>query len=205
MIVTKEFLERCLPDAPSKTCEIFADPINQTCHEFQINTKKRIAAFIAQVGHESGNLKYVKENLNYSAEGLRKVFPKYFPDEETAIKYQRNPEAIANRVYANRMGNGSEQSGDGWRYRGRGLIQLTGKSNYDLCMRALNVKDPLYLETPEGASRSAGWFWSYRNLNSIADSGDMRKMTKTINGGFIGLEDRIKHYEHILTVIGDEE
>lgn len=201
-MITPELLRECLPQASPQSCEAFAEPLAAVCEEFEINTPQRIAAFLAQVGHESGNLKFVKENLNYSAQGLRKVFPKYFPNDDVAMQYQRNPEAIANRVYANRMGNGPEDSGDGWRYRGRGLIQLTGHDNYMRCMNDLGVDDPGYFETPEGAARSAGWFWASRNLNAVADTGDIKKMTKLINGGFIGLEDRIKHYEHILHVLG---
>jgi putative chitinase len=203
-LFTVEILRDCLPEASIQNVELFADPIERTCQEFDIVTPWRTAAFIAQVGHESCNLKFVKENLNYSAQGLLKVFPKYF-DAETANRYNRNAEAIANRVYANRMGNGNEASGDGWRYRGRGLIQLTGKHNYTKCGEGLNVdliSDPTYLESPEGAARSAGWFWNSRGLNTFADVGDIKNMTKRINGGFIGLEDRIKHYEHALHVLG---
>lgn len=201
-MITSDLLKECYPQATPQACEAFAEPLAAACDEFEINTPQRLAAFLAQIGHESGNLRFVKENLNYSAQGLRKTFPKYFPTDDVATQYQRNPEAIANRVYANRMGNGSESSGDGWRYRGRGLIQLTGKDNYMKCMKELNIGDPGYFETPEGASRSAGWFWSSRKLNAEADVGDIRKMTKLINGGFIGLEDRIKHYEHILHILG---
>jgi putative chitinase len=201
-MITPEILKQCLPEASIQTCEIFAEPLAEACEKFEINTPQRLAAFIAQVGHESGNLRFVKENLNYSAQGLRKIFPKYFPNDQLAMQYQRNPEAIANRVYANRMGNGPEDSGDGWRYRGRGLIQLTGHDNYHKCMADLEVDDPEYFETPEGAVYSACWFWNTRNLNAVADTGDIKKMTKLINGGFIGLEDRIKHYQHALHVLG---
>jgi putative chitinase len=201
-MITPEILKECLPEASMQSCQAFAEPMAAACAEFEINTPMRLAAFIAQVGHESGNLRFVKENLNYSAQGLVKVFPKYF-NEQTAMQYQRNPEAIANRVYANRMGNGPEESGEGWAYRGRGLIQLTGKNNYYTCMEALGIDDPSYFETPEGAARSAAWFWHSRNLNAVADTGDIKKMTKLINGGFIGLEDRIKHYNHALDVFNN--
>jgi putative chitinase len=201
-MITPEILKQCLPEATMQACETFAEPLAEACEKFEINTPQRLAAFIAQVGHESGNLRFVKENLNYSAQGLRKIFPKYFPNDQLAMQYQRNPEAIANRVYANRMGNGPEDSGDGWRYRGRGLIQLTGHDNYHKCMADLEVDDPEYFETPEGAVYSACWFWNTRNLNAVADTGDIKKMTKLINGGFIGLEDRIKHYQHALHVLG---
>lgn len=202
-MITTEILKKCLPEATTQNCEAFSKPIIKFCEEYKINTSKRLAAFIAQIGHESGNLRFVKENLNYSAQGLRKTFPKYFPDDQIAAKYERKPEAIANRVYANRMGNGSEESGDGWKYRGRGLIQLTGRENYQKCMNDLGINNPEYFETPEGAVHSACWFWNLRKLNEVADLGDIRKMTKLINGGFNGLEDRIKHYEHALYVLGE--
>jgi len=204
MYFTEENLHNCLPEATAANVALFVEPINAACSEFDISNAWRLAAFIAQVGHESGNLRYVKENLNYSAEGLCKVFPKYF-NASTAAHYGRNPEAIANKVYANRMGNGPEESGDGWRFRGRGLIQLTGHDNYVQCGNGLGVdltQYPDYLESPEGAARSAGWFWHSRGLNALADVGDMKTMTKKINGGFIGLEDRIKHYNHALQVFG---
>jgi putative chitinase len=204
MFLTFEILSTCIPEASSDNVSHFVDPLNNACSEFDISTAQRIAAFVAQCAHESGNLKFVKENLNYSAQGLCKIFGKYFTPD-TAQGYNRNPEAIANRVYANRMGNGPKESGDGWRYRGRGLIQLTGHDNYVKCGQGLGVdlnENPEYLETPEGAARSAGWFWNSRNLNQLADIGDMKTMTKKINGGFIGLEDRIKHYEHALQALG---
>jgi putative chitinase len=204
MFLTFEILRTCIPEASSDNVSHFVDPLNHACSEFDISTAQRIAAFVAQCAHESGNLKFVKENLNYSAQGLCNIFGKYFTPD-TAQGYNRNPEAIANRVYANRMGNGPEESGDGWRYRGRGLIQLTGHDNYVKCGQGLGVdlnEHPEYLETPEGAARSAGWFWNSRNLNQLADIGDLKTMTKKINGGFIGLEDRIKHYEHALQALG---
>lgn len=176
--------------------------------EYEINTPERVAAFIAQCAHESGGFKFLKENLNYKAASLRKVFPKYFPDDATANQYANHPnkqEAIANRVYANRMGNSDEASGDGFRYLGRGLIQLTGKNNYTLFAAAIDtpLEDiPEYLQTFEGAVQSACWFWETNNLNNEADKGDIKTMTRKINGGFIGLEDRIKHYNHALHVLG---
>lgn len=201
-MITRDILKKCLPNATTQACEAFAEPLTRACEKYEINTPQRLAAFIAQIGHESGNLRFVKENLNYSAQGLRKTFPKYFPDDQIAEKYERKPEAIANRVYANRMGNGSEESGDGWKYRGRGLIQLTGRENYQKCMTDFGITDPSYFETPEGAVHSACWFWNTRKLNDVADTGDIKKMTKIINGGSIGLEDRIKHYDHALKVLG---
>jgi len=173
--------------------------------EYEINTPERIAAFLAQCVHESGGFSAIKENLNYKAASLQKTFPKYFSTTELAETYAHQPEKIANRVYANRMGNGDETSGDGYRYCGRGLIQLTGHDNY--LSFADSIETPLeempeYLATFAGAVQSACWFWECNDLNSLADTGDIKAMTKRINGGYIGLEDRIKHYEHALHVLG---
>ena len=181
-------------------CEILPD--------YEINTPQRVAAFVAQCAHESGGFKVLKENLNYKAASLRKIFPKYFPDDATANHYASLPnkqEAIANRIYANRMGNGPEESGDGFRYCGRGLIQLTGKENYTWFAASLDIpveEASEYLQTFEGAVQSACWFWETNNLNQWADKGDILTLTKRINGGTIGLEDRIKHYNHALHVLG---
>ena len=181
-------------------CEILPD--------YEINTPQRVAAFVAQCAHESGGFKVLKENLNYRAPSLRKIFPKYFPDDATANHYASLPnkqEAIANRIYANRMGNGDEHSGDGFRYCGRGLIQLTGKENYTWFAASLDIpveEASEYLQTFEGAVQSACWFWETNNLNQWADKGDILTLTKRINGGTIGLEDRIKHYNHALHVLG---
>jgi putative chitinase len=173
--------------------------------EFEINTKQRQAMFLAQCAHESGHFRLVSENLNYSADGLRRVFPKYFRDVD-ANDYHRQPEKIANRVYSSRMGNGDEASGDGWRFRGRGLIQLTGKSNYIACSEDLEVdllENPDYLLTPEGAARSAAWFWWQNDLNDYADKGDIVGCSKRVNGGTIGLEDRKELYESAMEVFND--
>lgn len=176
--------------------------------EYEINTPQRIAAFIAQCAHESGGFTAIRENLNYRWQTLRKIFPKYFPTDELAQQYASKPnkaEAIANRVYANRMGNGDEASGDGYRYSGRGLIQLTGKENYSWFAASLGItpeEASEYMETFEGAAQSACWFWETNSLNRWADAGDILMLTKKINGGTIGLEDRIKHYEHALHVLG---
>lgn len=172
--------------------------------DYEINTTHRIAAFIAQCAHESAEFTAIKENLNYRATSLRRVFKKYFPTDELAEQYAHNPEMIANRVYANRMGNGDEDSGDGFRYCGRGLIQLTGKNNYSAFAASLEMplEDvPEYLATFEGAVQSAAWFWETNNLNKFADAEDILGLTKRINGGTIGLEDRIKHYEHAKEVL----
>jgi len=172
--------------------------------EYDIDTPKRVAAFMAQCGHESGGFTLMQENLNYSAKGLRGTFGKYFPNDDIAKQYERKPQMIANRVYGNRMGNGPEESGEGWYFRGRGIIQITGKNNYTLFAGSLEmpVEDvPEYLATFEGAVQSACWFWESNNLNQWADKGDILTMTKRINGGTIGLEDRKKHYEHAKHVL----
>jgi putative chitinase len=176
--------------------------------DYSIDTPQRVASFLAQCAHESGEFKALKENLNYRPETLRKIFPKYFPTDDLARQYASMPnkqEAIASRVYANRMGNGPEESGDGYRYCGRGLIQLTGKQNYQAFADSIETpveELPEYLATFEGAVQSACWFWETNSLNQYADSGDILTMTKRINGGTIGLDDRIKHYQHALHVFG---
>ena len=172
--------------------------------DYEINTNERIAAFLAQCAHESNNFKAIKENLNYKSTSLLKVFPKYFKTDEMAEEYAHNQEMIANRVYANRMGNGDEESGDGYKYCGRGLIQLTGHDNYQAFADSMegDIEDlPEYLATFEGAVQSAAWFWETNNLNVLADAQDILALTKRINGGTIGLEDRIKHYNHALEVL----
>ena len=181
------------------------EAIDQLLPEYDITTPARVAAFIAQCAHESGNFVFIKENLNYKAASLRKIFGKYFPDDATAAAYANRPEKIANRVYANRMGNGDEASGDGYRFCGRGLIQLTGRDNYTFFAGSLGIpveEASEYLATFEGAAQSACWFWETNNLNRFADSGDIKGLTRAINGGYIGLEDRISHYEHALHVMG---
>lgn len=177
------------------------------CPEYEINTPRRLAAFIAQCAHESGNFRILRENLNYKAASLMKTWPNRFPSMEIAQQYANKPEKIANKVYANRMGNRDEASGDGWRYLGRGLIQLTGKENYQWFAASLemDVDDlPEYMGTFEGAVQSACFFWEQTGLNKEADAGDIKTMTKKINGGYIGLDDRIKHYHHALHVLGVE-
>ena len=172
--------------------------------QYEINTPERVAAFIAQCAHESGGFKRLKENLNYKWESLRRVFPKYFPTDDVAQEYAHKPEQIANRIYGSRMGNGDESSGDGFRYCGRGSIQLTGRNNYTKFAESIGMaveEVPQLLETYDGAVKSACWFWSSNNLNQWADAGDILTMTKRINGGTIGLEDRIKHYNHAMEVL----
>jgi len=203
MELTLEQLKQLLPKNPY--VEHWHHALSQLLPDYEINTPKRIAAFIAQCAHESGNFLFLKENLNYRAASLRKVFPKYFPTDELAAQYANKPEKIANRVYGGRMGNGDESTGDGFRYCGRGLIQLTGKQNYTWFAASLEIsveEAAEYLQTFEGAAQSACWFWETNKLNEWADKGDIVTLTKRINGGTIGLEDRIKHYEHALHVLG---
>jgi len=200
---TKEQLKEMIPKNPY--VDQWYHALAEILPEYEINTPQRVAAFLAQCAHESGNFVFLKENLNYKAASLRKVFPKYFPDDATAAAYANKPEMIANRVYANRMGNGDEASGDGWRFCGRGLIQLTGKNNYTFFAGSLDIpiqEASEYLETFEGAVQSACFFWEQNKLNQWADTGDILTLTKRINGGTIGLEDRIKHYNHALHIFG---
>lgn len=199
----KEQLKEMIPRNPY--IAQWYEALSEILPEYQINTPQRVAAFLAQCAHESGGFVFLKENLNYKAPSLRKVFPKYFPDDAIAGAYANKPEKIANRVYANRMGNGPEESGDGWTYCGRGLIQLTGKDNYTFFAASLDIpveEAAEYLQTFEGAVQSACFFWEANNLNQWADKGDILTLTKRINGGTIGLEDRIKHYEHALHIFG---
>ena len=179
------------------------DPLLETFARFDISTPYRQAAFVGQCQHESGNFKMLEENLNYKAESLISTWPSRF-DAENAQEYAHNPEKIANKVYAGRMGNGNEESGDGWKYHGRGLIQLTGKDNYTLCGDALMLdllRDPEILLTPQGAALSAGWFWKKHGLNECAEAKQYELMTKRINGGNLGLEDRIAKIDAAVNVL----
>jgi putative chitinase len=178
--------------------------LEQLLPDYDINTPLRVAHFIAQTAHESGNYAFIKENLNYRAESLTKTWPRLFPNMEIARQYEKQPQKIANRAYGNRMGNGDEASGDGWRYCGRGLIQLTGKDNYTFFAGSLGItveEAAEYMETFEGAAQSACFYWEQNNLNRFADANDVRGLTKAINGGYLGLDDRIKHTEHALHIL----
>jgi putative chitinase len=181
------------------------EPLQATFDKYEINTPKRQAAFIGQCAHESGNFKTLEENLNYKPEALMRVWPSRFPDLPTAMKYAHDPIKIANKVYGGRMGNGVEETGDGWKYHGRGLIQLTGKENYANCGSGIGVdliSTPNLLTLPEQACLSAGWFWNKKGLNSLADSGDFETMTKRINGGLIGLDDRKAKIAKAISLLG---
>lgn len=202
-ILTRDQLAQLIPG--NSYVDEWYEALAQLLPDYDINTPQRIAAFIAQCSHESGGFKFLKENLNYRAESLMRTWPKRFPTLEFAKQYAHNQPKIANYVYANRMGNGNEASGDGWRFLGRGLIQLTGKDNYEAFAESIETpveEIPEYLATFEGAAQSACWFWETNELNKWADKGDMLTLTKKINGGTIGLEDRIKHYQHALHVLG---
>jgi putative chitinase len=169
--------------------------------KYEVNTPLRLAHFLAQCGHESGGFRLTQENLNYSAKGLMGIFKKYFPTQELADAYARKPEKIANKVYGNRMGNGDEASGEGFKFRGRGYIQLTGKQNYTAFDATVedNILANPDLVSSKHALSSAAWFWKKNGLNLIADSGSsneaVTKVTKRVNGGTIGLPDRIKHFK----------
>ena len=182
----------------------WVDALNATFQRFDISTPIRQASFIGQCGHECGNFKILEENLNYRAETLMKLWKSRFPTIEIANEYARNPKKIANKVYSSRMGNRDESSGDGYRFRGRGCIQLTGHANYFHAGKSCGedfVMNPDLVATPHYAAMTAGWFWDTHKLNQYADSQDYKTMTKKINGGFIGLADREKHIAHALSVL----
>jgi len=198
MAVTAEQLQK-LKINPELT-----QAFNQTFETWGITTMRQQAAFIGQCGHESGNFRVLEENLNYAADRLMKIWPKRFPSIEVAQPYHRNPRRIANKVYANRMGNRDEASDDGWRFRGSGWVQLTGHDNFYHFSKAMGVdfvKKPDLARTPEYAAQSAGWFWATKGCNQIADSGDWKALTRRINGGEIGLADRIKHTQEAMQVL----
>jgi putative chitinase len=199
--ITSDQLSRAVPSANADDLAKYVEPLDETLERFEINTPGRIAAFLAQIAHESGDFRHAEENLNYSWQGLRATFPKYFPTDAVAQTYHRQPEKIANRAYANRNGNGDEASGDGWRFRGRGLIQITGRANY--LAYSVAIGDPSVLDDPDQvkqerhAALSAGWFWSSHGLNALADVGDeasFTTITRRINGGLNGQEDRLQNW-----------
>lgn len=200
---TAEKFSRCINNPRSEEwfsvlCEILP--------QYGISTKQRVAGWLSQTGHESGDFRTLSENLNYSAQGLMKTFPRYFPTVALADQYARQPMKIANRVYGGRMGNGPESTGEGWRYRGRGILQITGKDNYRNCSNTLYgddllLREPDLLLDMDGAVRSACWFWNSRNINADADRGDVVAMTRKVNGGTHGLEDRQRRYRLCISVL----
>lgn len=206
MQITIEQIKKIAPGAPDKAAGEFVDTFNKWSDKFGITTPLRAAHFISQCVHECAELKAFEENLNYSEKGLLKVFPKYF-NAATAKQYSRKPEKIANRVYANRMGNGNEASGDGWKYKGRGAIGLTGRSNYlaystsGFCIGDL-IAHPEWLAKSPGCYKSAMWFWWKNGLNAIADTGDVNAVTKRVNGGYNGLDSRKKYLVRAKEALG---
>jgi putative chitinase len=205
-MITAEQIKEVCPNGKDEIVDAIANNLDLLSEYYEINTPLRLAHFLAQCGHESGGFRLMKENLNYSADGLNKIFPKYFKNAgRDANAYSRKPEMIANVVYASRMGNGPPESGDGWKFCGRGLIQLTGRNNYESLAETLEMTlDEVveYLETPGGALESAAWFWANNGLNEIADTDDITRATKKVNGGTIGLEDRKHHLEELKEIMG---
>lgn len=203
-ILSIEMMKELFPNA--KEGRELYEAMVQILPKYDIDTPERVAMFLAQCGHESGGFRLREENLNYSAKALDAMFGKYFKrGGRDAEEYARQPEKIANVVYASRMGNGDTASGDGWKFRGRGYIQLTGRDNYTRFASSIDkgLRDAVeYTETVEGALESACWFWSTNGLNRFSDDQDIKGATKRINGGFNGLEDREKHYKHALEVLG---
>ena len=202
MEITQQQLSAMLPGNPY--IEHWCEALNKILPDYDITTPARIAAFIAQTAHESGGYTALHENLNYQAASLCRVWPRYF-NANNANDYAHQPEKIANRAYANRMGNGDEASGDGWRFCGRGLLQVTGHDNYQAFADSVQTdinEIPAYLQTFEGAVQSACWFWENNNLNHWADAGNIEKMTQIINGGQLGIDDRRARYNHALQVLG---
>lgn len=207
--VTEKQLLEIMPKC--RNAGMWIEPLNMAMGRFDINTSDRIAAFIAQIAHESSELQRIEENLNYSGKRLMAVWPKRFPTLEKASLYERDPEKLANYVYANRLGNGDTSSGDGWSFRGRGLIQLTGRGNYRSAGLALGLPletEPQRLEQPEGASLSAAWFWQSRGLNELADDrndddddADFTKISILINGGRAGIKERKRYWATAKSVL----
>lgn len=195
MVLTQAQLLRAVPDLNRARLDEFVASLNQWSVYFGIDTPRRMVMYLAHVLHESARLKSCEENMNYSTDGLMRTFPKYFKDRNEAAQYARKPERIANRVYANRMGNGDEASGDGWRYRGRAYIGITGKSMYEQYGKSEwcvgdPVSDPDLLTSFPENQKVSMWFWMEHDLNKYADKCDMDKSTRIINGGTNGLADR---------------
>jgi putative chitinase len=189
-------LHQCVPT--NKECLELFKVLNELLPKYDINTRFRVAGFLAQCGHESNDFNVLTENLNYGAKGLMATFKKYFPTMELAKQYERQPEKIANLVYSNRMGNGNEASGDGWKYRGRGAIQLTGHDNYAGFAKSIGktIDETVeYCTTLEGSIESSCWYWKVNNINSACDANDIKLMTKKINTGLLGLPERNQRFE----------
>lgn len=194
MVITQQMIRRVIPDVSSISLDSYVASLNMWAVHFGIDSPLRMAMYLCQTLHETNNLRYMEENMNYSAERLLQVFPKYF-NADTAKEYARKPQKIGSRVYANRMGNGDEASGDGWKYRGRGMIQITGRGMYqkfnnsEWCTEDV-VSCPDKLATYPLDQVSAMWFWTEHGLNEEADRGDVEKATRIINGGTNGIANR---------------
>lgn len=203
--LTVETLRHIMPGARRTRVYAFVQPLNDAMMSWSISLPERATMFLAQIAHESQELNSLQESLYYSTpERLMAVWPSRFRTLSEAQPYARNPEKLANKVYANRMGNGDEASGDGWKYHGRGLIMLTGRRNYERC--ALGIAQPIdlypdLLTDPVHAADSAGWFWNMNGINALADEGDFLAVTMKINGGTTGLQDREKYWERAREVI----
>ncbi|MBA2676319.1 glycoside hydrolase family 19 protein [Ramlibacter sp.] len=200
--ITASQLQDAVPDAKPDVAAMYVDALNAAMVRFGINSGVRVAAFVAQIAHESGSFRAVEENLNYSWQGLRKTWPSRFTSDAFAQPYDRQPQKIANYVYASRNGNGNTASGDGWNFRGRGLIQVTGRSNYTAYGKGISdgtvVQNPGGLITPVGATLSAAWFWNSKGLNPLADKDDedtFRQISRIINGGNNGMQDRLDRWD----------
>ncbi len=207
-LITLDGLSRAVPSARRDDLTRYVEPLDEGLARYTINTPQRIAAFLAQVAHESGDFRSTEENLNYSWQALRLTWPTRFLTDQIAQGYHRQPEKIANHVYANRNGNGDEASGDGWRFRGRGLIQVTGRANYLAYSQAIDepalMTGPEQLAFPPHATLSACWFWHESGLNALADVGDeasFNQITYRINGGYNGKDDRLQNWAEAKTVL----
>lgn len=194
-MVTVEQLRKAVPNITDANCLKYIDILNNTFARYQVNTPLRVAHFLSQVGHESSSFAVMQENLNYSAEGLVRTFGKYFPTMQVARQYARQPMKIASKVYANRLGNGSEATGDGWTYRGKGAIQLTGKKNHEVYGKNVGVDfvaNPELLLTLPHVIDCSGWYFSVMNLLPVCDNDNCKILTRKINGGYNGYDDRVK-------------
>jgi putative chitinase len=210
MMITIELLRKLCPKTPVVTLQRYLTPLNEVCRHYEINTPNRVAGFLSNIIHESGYLARIPlmENLNYSARGLMTTFKRYFPNEQIAKEFERKPEKIANRVYSSRMGNGDESSGDGWKFRGRGAIQLTGRHNYTRFAKDVGMtldEAVNYLETPEGAMVSCGWFFDQNNLLRHCDTANWERLTRLINGGLNGHAHRVELIGEILAHYGEKK
>lgn len=207
--LTEQHLSTIMPACPDPAA--WVTPLNNAMNRFDITGSRRMAAFLAQIAHESGQLTRLSENLNYSAKRLMQVWPSRFSTLQKALGYEKKPEKLANHVYAGRLGNGVETSGDGWRFRGRGLIQLTGRGNYRAAGQGIGLpleEQPELLGQPEAAALSAAWFWKSHGLNELADdqshdndNEDFKTITKRINGGTVGLRERVAFWQRATSVL----